>query len=265
MLQYASFKSNLVVGVWHFGSADKNKFVINEGSKGKGFRMKKQALLAIIFTLLAVVLTSGMVFAQDIVEVESEEEKRDISEDFIDIVTYLYEDEGILSTDEGTYFFADDYVGEWAQMYWYQWESLAETQVSDFVIRTKVSWNSASDTPQWSDSGCGFVFREQDSDNHMKANLALDGFTYINGYKAGQWLSYGKKQYSSHSTSGSVYFTLAAEGGNIAIMIDDAIVHEASNVLLTDPGYLAYVVVSGTNKDYGTRCTFEEVELFVID
>ena len=226
--------------------------------------MRKSGLLLLLVLCIVLLMPAGLVAAQD-ESVSVDTDTRDISDEFIDIVDYLYEDEGLISTNVGDYYYVDDFTDEWAQMYWYQWEYLADLEITDFVIRAKITWKSASDTPQWADSGCGFVFREQDTDNHMKANFALDGSVYITGIRNSNWLSYGKKSFDRHSTSGTAYFTLAASGGDVTVMIDDSIVHEARNVALTDPGYLAFVVVSGTNKGFGTRCEFEEIELFVIE
>lgn len=226
--------------------------------------MRKSVFLLLLFLCIVFLMPAGLAAAQD-ESVSLDTDTKDISDEFIDIVDYLYEDEGLISTNVGDYYFVDDYTDEWAQMYWYQWSYLTDMEIADFVIRAKITWKSASDTPQWADSGCGFVFREQDADNHLKANLALDGNVYINGARNANWLSYGTKSFDRHSTSGSAYFTLAASGSDVTVMIDDSIVHQARNVAMTDPGYLAFVVVSGTNKGFGTRCEFEEVEIFVIE
>ena len=227
--------------------------------------MRKRVLLLLLFSGIVLLIPAGIAAAQDEPVSTLDAGTRAISDEFVDIVDYLYEDKGLISTNVGDYYYVDDFTDEWAQMYWYQWNYLTGMEIADFVIRAKITWKSASDTPQWSDSGCGFVFREQDADNHMKANFALDGNVYITGMRNSNWLSYGKKSFDRHSTSGTAYFTLAASGGDVTVMIDDSIVHEARNVVMTNPGSLAFVVVSGTNKGYGTRCTFEEVELFVIE
>lgn len=217
--------------------------------------MKKRTLWLLFAVLLIVISTP--VYAQ-------EDETRDISQEFVDTIDRLVEDQYIPS-DDGEFYYMDDFSEEWAQMYWYQWYYVTSLDISNFVVRTNITWESASNTPQWSDSGCGFVFREIDADNHMKANLALDGSVYINGYRNGKFLSYGKKSYASHSTRGEAEFVLVVNGTTVNIFIDGNLVQTAKDILMDNPGKLAYVVVSGTNKDFGTRCDFNDMEFFVFD
>ncbi len=209
-------------------------------------------LLVIIFLLACF----GSAAAQD--------DTRNISDTFIGIIDDLYK-EGMIPTDKGDFYYIDDFEAEWAQMYWYQWHYVADMEIKNFVIRAKLSWESASPTPEWADSGCGCVFREQNPENHLKANVALDGAVYVNGYLNDKWLSYGKKSFSRHSTKGSAYLTIIADEKKVSVMVDDEMMATYDNVLITDPGFLAYVVVSGTNKDYGTRCNFEEGEIYIFD
>ena len=43
------------------------------------------------------------------------------------------------------------------------------------------------------------------------------------------------------------------------VYIDGSKIGEARSVPILDEGGLAFTVFSGTNKDYGTRCTFQNV------
>jgi len=217
--------------------------------------MKKGTLWLLLAVLLIGIVAP--VYAHD-------DDSRNISDEFVDTIDMLVEDQYIPS-DEGDYYYMDDFTEEWAQMYWYQWYYVDSQDISNFVVRTNISWESASNTPQWSDSGCGFVFREIDANNHLKANLALDGNAYINGYRNGNFLSYGKRPYASHSTKGEAEFVLVVNGSTVNIFIDGKLVHTAKDIAIDNPGKLAYVVVSGTNKDYGTRCVFKDMEYFVFD
>jgi hypothetical protein len=226
--------------------------ILNESKIGE--LMKKRIVWLLLVVLL--IVTGIPVYAHD-------DDSRDISQEFVDTIEMLVEDEYIPS-DEGDYYFMDDFTEEWAQMYWYQWYQVRK-DIGNFVVRTNISWESASNTPQWSDSGCGFVFREIDANNHMKANLALDGYVYINGYRNGNFLSYGKRSYASHSTKGEAEFVLVVNEYTVNVFIDGKLIHTARDIAMDDPGMLAYVVVSGTNKDYGTRCTFKDMEFFVFE
>ena len=61
---------------------------------------------------------------------------------------------------------------------------------------------------------------------------------------------------------------------NMELIVNDTDVHflvakqsigeyTLSSDYLTDPGYVAYSIISGTNKDYGTRCEFSNAGLWI--
>jgi hypothetical protein len=61
--------------------------------------------------------------------------------------------------------------------------------------------------------------------------------------------------------SGQAQLMLAVQGSQINIYVNDELVHSRKDAKLTS-GELAYTLVSGTNKDYGTHCTMTNVELW---
>ena len=181
-------------------------------------------------------------------------------DDFRSQVAFLKE-RGVIPNVNGTVRFREDYKHEWAQINWYQWESFDEAQ--NFVISADIEWESASNTPNFADSGCGFVLRSQDTNNNLYAALNMDGKVHFGGIKGGSWLGYGSYPYGQHSTKGKAQFVVIANGDTLTAYVDGAPVGQQKNLALTQPGKLAFSVWSGTNKDFGTRCAFKNVYYYV--
>lgn len=172
--------------------------------------------------------------------------------------------ERLLEKTEGTYTQIEDFNETWAQIGWYQWwgTGLAPT---DFVIRAHTEWESASRTANWFDSGCGFVFREEDADNHYMIFLALDGNVYLKGYVDGKYKEFGKGYLGKIDfMKGGADVMLAVEGDHILYFVNGKKVLERNNSELSK-GNLALTLVSGTNKDYGTRCSITDIEVWSLD
>lgn len=186
----------------------------------------------------------------------------DGSEQFESEILKLQEG-GSLPTRNWSYYKIDNYEDEWAQMYWYRWNSFMD-DVKDFVIRAKISWDSANETPQWDNSGCGFIFRENEGE-HLRASIFLDGFVHLKGIRGFDDLSYQKMPYGPASTSGSQEFVLSVYENRITMMVDGRVVFKRSDLALNEAGSLGFVVDSGTNKDEGIQCKFEDIELYVLD
>lgn len=169
--------------------------------------------------------------------------------------------QGVLNNSSGTYYWMEDFTQNWAQIGWYQWWStgLAPT---NFVIRAHTEWESGSRTANWYESGCGFVFREEDEDNHYMIFLALDGNVYLKGYVDGKYREFGKGYYGKVDfAKGSADVMLAVEGDNITYFVNGEKVLQRKNNELKS-GDLALTLMSGTNKDFGMRCRMSDIEIW---
>ena len=182
--------------------------------------------------------------------------------DFRSLVAELMS-KGIIPDSGGDFRYHADYRNEWAQINWYQWESF--DQAKNLVISADISWNSASGTPNFADSGCGFVLRCTDTNNNLYAAMNMDGNVHFGGIKKGTWLGESAFAYGTHSTKGSAQLTVVLNGGTMMAYVDGALVGQQKNLAITDYGNLAFSLWSGTNKDYGTRCTFENVYYYVFE
>lgn len=180
----------------------------------------------------------------------------------VKIITDLYQN-GLLSTDQGTFFPLDDFDQSWAQLNWYQWWYTGY-QPDNFVIHSEVEYWSASNIANWFASGCGYVFRESDANNHYMTFLALDGNVYLSGYRQGKYLTLGKSYYGKPTLPNGKYtMTLVADGKNIIVLINERPVLKKQYDYFAG-GNLAFTLNSGTNKDYGTRCLMTNNWLWVL-
>lgn len=175
--------------------------------------------------------------------------------------------DGYLTTAEGTFSELPDFYESWAQINWYQW-IYTDASPTDFVVRTDIDWSSASDKANWFNSGCGFVFRASGDEDagysHYLTYLGLDGVVYFSRLRKGNYTDLTSDSYGKVSVpNGSASMMLVVEGSKFTMFINDQRVVSAVDSTLTS-GELNYTLLSGTNRDYGTRCHMKNVELWTI-
>jgi hypothetical protein len=174
------------------------------------------------------------------------------------------EEEGVLKSSAGSYYPIDDFKESWAQLNWYQWWNTGY-QPSDFVIRTHTAWESASRSANLFASGCGFVFRAKDVDNHYMIFLALDDYVYMKGYVDKKYRTFGKGYAGNiNHIKGEADIVFIAQGDHFVYYVDGTKVFDKNNGDLKG-GDLGLTLNSGTNKDYGTRCEMTNTELWILD
>jgi hypothetical protein len=172
-------------------------------------------------------------------------------------------DDGYLSSTSGTFHALDDFDETWAQLNWYQWWETGYSPES-FVVSAKTSWDSASDTADWWNSGCGFVFREQGQDDHFLAYLSMDGWVALSETRNGNYVDLGYKYYGPVETpKGQAEVVLVVDGESVHYFVNGERAYSRSGVPVRS-GVLAMTLLSGTNKGYGTRCQMEDLSLWVI-
>ncbi len=136
----------------------------------------------------------------------------------------------------------------------------------NFVLRTDMSWESASDKANWFNSACGIIFHIDPVDNTFySASLSLDGNVNIDQHKKNfSFISkIARKKYGKLDVpKGGAKFMLVVTGEQITVFINDTLVYSYKTDLVFREGMLAYSITSGTNKDFGTRCTLTNVELW---
>jgi len=178
----------------------------------------------------------------------------------LDAVQKLVAD-GYLSKSDGVFHALDDFDESWAQLNWYRfWDT--DYSPSDFVVRANAKWVSASRTADWWNSGCGFVFREQSEDNHYLAYLGLDGRVYFSAFRKGVFVDLGGATYGKVDVpEGEAQIMLVVAGDKFVFFVNDKRVYSKTDRSFKS-GALALTLLSGTNKDFGTRCHMTDIELW---
>jgi len=172
--------------------------------------------------------------------------------------------DGYLTHAAGTFFAVPDFSQSWAQLGWYKWW-LTDYTPTDFVIRANATWRSASNTADWWTSGCGFVFRIQDEQNHYLAFLGLDGRVYFSGFRKGNYFALGSARYGKLDTpDGKAQIMLVVQGSKFDFFVNDTHVYSRTDKAFAS-GDLALTLLSGTNKDFGTNCTMRNIELWELE
>lgn len=176
-----------------------------------------------------------------------------------------YFDQGFLTTTEGTFKDVDDFRYDWAQLGWYNWLPLS-SKASDFFLSGHFEWSSAYRNADI--SGCGFVFSLQENDDHYAVFLDRSKVVFLVTDHA---LGFSKDMGPTRGT-GRVKFDMPAEadftvivkGAYAYVLVNDELVGEytlSKSRPLT--GRLGLTVLSGTNKDYGTRCEMTNLHLWL--
>lgn len=180
----------------------------------------------------------------------------------ISIVAEKLSEAGILTSSTGKRKRLQNFSQEWAQINWYTYYRTRNSP-SDFIIRADASWESASDKANWWNSGCGFVFREEDVDNHYLAYLDLNGFATLDRVRNGSMANLGRSNisYPIEKPADSANLMLVVEGSSIHFFVDGFLMLTRQDLSFSE-GNLALTLLSGTNKDYGTRCEMTNIELW---
>jgi len=174
-----------------------------------------------------------------------------------------FADEGYLESTSGAFYPIADFNETWAQLNWYQWWDTGFAP-KDFVISAHTAWESASDTANWWNSGCGFVFRERGEDDHYLAYLGMDGWVYLSRVKGGNWASLGENAYGHLDVpKGEADVVLLVQGRKIHFFVNGEHVLSRDDLQDTE-GLLGLTLLSGTNKGFGTRCIMDEIALWEI-
>lgn len=176
-------------------------------------------------------------------------------------------DKGYINSTEGTFTPYEDFKEEWAQLNWYQYWPIQD-KVKDFVFNAHFSWSTASATPE--DSGCGVVFGLQSNDDHYAVILTNSRILFM---RAAQSLGNYAREVGKTKGTGRVKFgnpaeadfTLAVSGKSAYTYVDQQFIgqYALSNDQLSE-GTVALTLLSGTNKDFGTRCEMTNVGVLTI-
>lgn len=174
-------------------------------------------------------------------------------------------EKGYLNSTDGQLVTVDDFHYEWAQLGWYNrfllWDS-----AGDFFISAHFKWDSALESSNI--SGCGFVFGWQPNDDHYAVFLDR---TQVYFLITDHVLGYSKPISPTRGT-GRVSFEYPAEA-DFVLIVKGAYAYTLVNGDLVGEytlaqsrplhGKLGLTVLSGTNRDYGTRCEMTNLHFWI--
>jgi hypothetical protein len=177
-----------------------------------------------------------------------------------------YLKDGYLDRSDGIYYRLDDFSAEWAQLGYYEWWNTGYTP-ADFVVESDVAWNSASTTANWFGSGCGFAFHANGNANHYAVYLAMDGYVRSNSYYQGYWVHMGDGWFGKVDVpEGKAHIALVVNQEKYYFFVNGKLVKKYTGFQKQNlSGDLGFVVLSGTNKGFGTACQFTNTDLWTIN
>jgi hypothetical protein len=175
-----------------------------------------------------------------------------------------YFEKGYLTTTEGSSRELDDFSYEWAQLGYYL-PFLIQDSVNDFFLSAHFKWDSAFKNSDI--SGCGFIFGIQPNDDHYAVFLDRQKVLFL---ITDARLGFSKPVSPTRGTGDVNFdypaeadFTLIVKSASAYVLVNGEVVGEytlAQSRLAR--GGLALTVLSGTNRDYGTRCEMTDLHLW---
>ena len=178
-----------------------------------------------------------------------------------------YVDAGYISSTVGEFESIDDFHEEWPQLNWYQWWPLHQTTTNygDLVFKAHFAWQTAVRTSDL--SGCGIVFGVQPNGDHYAVFIDKARIAFL--------MNRGGTAYQVGKTSGSGRLNIAEPAeADIAVIINGASAYVLVDGVPTkytlsadqpSSGEFALSLLSGTNKDFGTRCDITDAYIWMPD
>lgn len=177
-----------------------------------------------------------------------------------------YYDLGYLTTVNGRFVEYDDFEEEWAQLGWYRRWNLRES-ARNFFISARFKWSSAYRSADI--SGCGFAFATQPNEDHYAVFLDRSRVYFVvTDY---YFQPFGPTRGNGRVDFGNPFdapleadFTLIVKGTNAYVLVDNGLVGEYTlSESRAVRGRIGLTLLSGTNKDFGTRCEMTNLHLWI--
>jgi hypothetical protein len=172
-------------------------------------------------------------------------------------------DKGYIETTDGETRTLDDFKEEWAKINYYNWWWPVKEEYSDFVFKAHIKWSTAGTTPDI--SGCGIGFGIQENGDHYAVILDKARLVFLMGrgsrsYEVGVTRGSGRMNFDNPAEAD---FVVVVKGQRAFVSVDGTFVEYTLSADQTSSGLFAYTLLSGTNKDYGTRCEMTDVQLWL--
>ena len=183
----------------------------------------------------------------------------------LDAEVKAYFEKGYLATTDGSFRELDDFSYDWAQLGWYNWLPIQD-EVSDFYLSAHFQWDSAFKNSDI--SGCGFIFGLQPNDDHYAVFLDRQKiFFLITDNRVGFSKPVGPTRGTGivkFDYPAEADFTLIVKDAYAYVLVDGNVSAEYTLAQSrSSKGGVGLTVLSGTNKDYGTRCEMTNLHLWL--
>jgi len=179
-----------------------------------------------------------------------------------------FESEGLITTTGGNYQTLDDFSETMAQRGWLQYWYF-DFDVKNFVYKAHVGWSTAGPTNET--SGCGIVFavnKKGDGNDYYGVVLDKTRIFFSSTY-GGYYYDMGKTRGTgrvSFDNPAEADLTLLVNDYKAFVYVDDEFIGEYTLSKERElEGKFGYGIISGTNKDYGTRCTITNSRIWALD
>jgi hypothetical protein len=178
-----------------------------------------------------------------------------------------YFEAGYLSTANGVITKFGDFKKEWAKLGWYRQWHLDQYRVGNhFYMSAHFKWASAYRSADL--SGCGFTFAGQRNGDHYA--VFLDRSKVLFAQTEEHYSFMGPTRGTGRVKFGNPYdqpveadFTLIVKEAYAYVLVDGELVGEYTlSSQKVVPGIIGLTLLSGTNKDFGTRCEMTNVHLW---
>lgn len=177
----------------------------------------------------------------------------------------MFEDEGLISSSDGGYIELDDFREEFAQIGWLRYWYF-DDEFDQFVFNADIKWSTAMETSDT--SGCGIVFGVQEGGTYNDYyGVVLDkSRIYFTITKSKYYYELGKTRGTGRLDFGNpaeAEFTLLVSDDRAFVYVNDEFIGEYTLSKDRDTsGKFGYGIISGTNRDYGTRCEIRNARLW---
>lgn len=177
-----------------------------------------------------------------------------------------YAQQGLLPSAAGSYYRLEDYSQNLAARSGMVVRRTGYSPQS-FILRANVSYEVFNDKSNWFITGCGFAYWDNGKDDYYSLLVALDGNIYARVFSNGRQYNLDRRYfYVLQRPAGTYPVTLVVNPKNSYLFINNALMKKTGLIeKAKTEGALSYLLASGNDKDFGTRCSFTNVELWVVE
>ena len=176
-----------------------------------------------------------------------------------------YFEQGYLKSADGRFMEYDDFKEEWAQLGWYSWWTLNQS-AKDFYVSARFKWSSAYRSADL--SGCGFAFAIQEDNEHYAVFLDRSKIYFVE--TAEYYRPFSPTRGTGRVDFGNPFdkpqeadFALIVKGTSAYVLVNQELVGEYTLAQSKNlRGGLGLTLLSGTNKDFGTRCEMTDIRVW---